>query len=239
MKIRGREAAPTRSDIAARLRIQMLAVDLDGTLVDSAPDLAHCLGEAVGTVGLAPPGEARTRSWIGDGIDALISRALAGGGADDADAKLHAAVLDTFNACYRRNLFTRSRLYSSAAETLAVLGRRGIRLCCVTNKRLVFADALLRAAGIRTPFEFVIGGDSVAAKKPDPLPLTEAAARAGVEPARAAMVGDSHHDFHAAKAAGFRFIWAAYGYCAALDATPEDAVVTIERFSALPDVLAD
>lgn len=215
------------------LRVELLAIDLDGTLVDSAPDLAHCLDRAMQSCGLPAPGEARTRRWIGDGITALVARGLAGSGGDPEDAALQRDALAAFMACYRENLFVRSRLYPEAAATLTELSRRGIRLCCITNKLHELAEAVLQSAGIRQQFEFVLGGDSLAEKKPSPLPLTTAAQRTGVAPARAAMVGDSHHDFHAARAAGFKFIWAVYGYGGALDAKPDDAVVPIERFSAL------
>lgn len=189
------------------------------------------------TVGVAAPDDQRARSWIGDGVEMLVARGLTGGGANAADAALRAAALGAFMGCYRENLFVRSRLYPDAAATLTTLRNRGVRLCCITNKLEELADAVLRAAGIRESFEFVLGGDSLAEKKPSPLQLTTAAHRTGIEPARAAMVGDSHHDFHAARAAGFKFIWATYGYGTAIDAEPADAVVPIERFSALTAIV--
>lgn len=214
-------------------RIGLLAVDLDGTLIDSAPDLAHCVGLALESVGFDAPGERRTRSWIGDGVETLIARALAHAGVDENDAETFAAAFATFTECYRRSLYVRSTLYPDVAETLATLSDRGVRLCCVTNKRHALADEILRQAGIRDRFEFVIGGDSLPHKKPSPVPLESAARRCGVSAADAAMVGDSYHDFHAARDAGFAFFWAAYGYCAQIDAEPADAVTVIHGFAAL------
>ncbi len=203
-------------------RIELLAVDLDGTLVDSAPDIAHCLDEALVAVGYPAPGEARTRSWIGDGLEMLIARALAHaiGTSSAANRKpgrsgnddLHRTALTAFLEHYASNLFVRSRLYPGVEPTLDAFRARGVRLCCITNKRHAFADPLLTQAGIRDRFELVLGGDSLAAKKPNPLPLEVAASTLGVEPRAATLVGDSHQDLGAARSAGYGFVFAAYGY---------------------------
>jgi len=213
-------------------RLRLLAVDLDGTLVDSAPDLAHCVDEAMLGAGVAPPGEALTRTWIGDGIETLLRKAFEHRGAAAGTREFDAA-LAAFSACYRENLFVRSRLYDGVRETLAELEARGVALACVTNKRLEFAEALLTAAGIRGRFASVIGGDSLPEKKPSPMPLAAAARESGVTAAQAAMVGDSHHDHDAAAAAGFAFVWASYGYCSRIDARPDAPFATIRAFAEL------
>jgi phosphoglycolate phosphatase len=213
--------------------IKLLAVDLDGTLVDSAPDIAHCLGSALAAVGVEPPGESRTRRWIGDGLETLIARALANAATDAGSGRdRQRAALDAFLDCYRHNLFVRSRLYPDAAETLAALRRRGLKLCCITNKRLAFSEELLRHAKVRDHFELVLGGDSLADKKPSPAPLLAAAETLAVAPAAAAIVGDSHQDLRAARAAGYSFIWAAYGY-GKVDETELGSAARIARFSDL------
>ncbi|HET7609229.1 MAG TPA: HAD hydrolase-like protein, partial [Gammaproteobacteria bacterium] len=103
--------------------LKLLALDLDGTLVDSAPDIAHCLGRALEAIGLSAPGEARTRVWIGDGLETLLKRAIAHGGGErepTASGKTrHQTALAAFLECYRDNLFVRSRLYPGVKETLA------------------------------------------------------------------------------------------------------------------------
>lgn len=221
--------------------VRLLAVDLDGTLVDSAPDLNYCLGFALESVALPRPSEAQTRSWIGDGIEELIRRALANAARDHATSstapETFKEAFASFSACYEKNLFTRSRLYPRVAETLDALRERGIRLCCITNKRIGFARGLLEQAGIIDRFELVLGGDSLAQKKPSPLQLHAAAEQLAVRSSSAALAGDSFHDFHAAKAADWSFIWARYGYCARIDAGPGDAVVEIEEFSELIHLL--
>jgi phosphoglycolate phosphatase len=220
--------------------VELLAIDLDGTLVDSAPDIAHCLGLALEAVGLAQPGEARTRAWIGDGLETLIARAIAQGARHgesvvSGEAR-HQAALAAFLTCYADNLFVRSRLYPDVPATLDALRTRGLRLCCVTNKRYSFSQELLVQAGIRDRFELLLGGDSLAEKKPSPLPLKVAAETFGVAPNAAVLVGDSHQDLRAARAAGYGFVLAAYGY-GKIDETELAASPRIRTFADLPAAL--
>jgi phosphoglycolate phosphatase len=218
---------------------KLLAIDLDGTLVDSAPDIAHCLGLALEAIGHAPPGEARTRVWIGDGLETLIARALAHGSSAEprvSGEARHKAALAAFLACYRDNLFVRSRLYPSVRETLDALRASGFRLCCITNKRYSFSDELLVKAGIRDYFEILLGGDSLAEKKPSPLQLKFAAETLGISPSAATLVGDSHQDLRAARAAGFGFVLASFGY-GKIDETELGASPRIRAFADLPSAL--
>ena len=218
-------------------QVKLLAIDLDGTLVDSAPDIAHCLGSALEAIGYAPPGEARTRVWIGDGLETLIARAITHAGGTQGESAesgegRHSAALNAFLACYRSNLFVRSRLYPDVLATLDTLRTRGFRLCCITNKRHAFSEELLVKAGIRDRFELLLGGDSVAEKKPSPMPLTVAAETLGIAPNEATLVGDSHQDLRAARAAGFGFVLASYGY-GKIDETEIGAAPRIRRFAEL------
>ena len=219
---------------------KLLAIDLDGTLVDSAPDIAHCLGRALEAIGYAPPGEARTRVWIGDGLETLISRAIAHGGGEReptlSGETRHKAALAAFLACYRDNLFVRSRLYPSVKETLDALRARGFMLCCVTNKRYAFSHELLVEAGIRDYFDPLLGGDSLPEKKPSPLQLKVAAEALGVAPSAAVLVGDSHQDLRAARAAGYGFVLASYGY-GKIDETELGGSPRIRSFADLPAAL--
>jgi phosphoglycolate phosphatase len=197
-------------------KVKLLAIDLDGTLVDSAPDIAHCIGRALEAVGLTPPGEALTRVWIGDGLETLIARAIGHAvtarGPSTAREPRHEVALAAFLTCYRDNLFVRSRLYPEVVATLDALRAHGIRLCCITNKRQSFSERLLAYAGIRDHFELVLGGDALPEKKPSPLPLKVAAERLGILRAASTLVGDSHQDLRAARAAGWGFVLAGYGY---------------------------
>jgi len=219
---------------------KLLAIDLDGTLVDSAPDIAHCLGRALEAIGYAPPGEARARVWIGDGLETLLSRAIAHGGGEreptvSGEAR-HQAALAAFLDCYRDNLFVRSRLYPGVQATLDALRARGLKLCCVTNKRYAFSHELLVEAGIRDYFDPLLGGDSLPEKKPSPLQLKVAAETLGVAPSAAVLVGDSHQDLRAARAAGYGFVLASYGY-GKIDETELGGSPRIRSFADLPAAL--
>jgi phosphoglycolate phosphatase len=201
----------------SKRKVKLLAIDLDGTLVDSAPDIAHCLGRALEAQGLTPPGEALTRAWIGDGLETLIARAIghavsARGASAAVREPRHEVALAAFLTCYRDNLFVRSRLYPEVVATLDALRAHGIRLCCITNKRQSFSERLLAYADIRDRFELVLGGDALPEKKPSPLPLKVAAERLRIRAAASSLVGDSHQDLRAARAAGYGFVLASYGY---------------------------
>ena len=222
-------------------KLELLALDLDGTLVDSAPDIAHCLGAALEAIGYPQPGEARTRAWIGDGLETLIARAIAHSGARhgsplNGEAR-HKAALAAFLACYAENLFVRSRLYPGVRSTLDALRADGYRLCCITNKRYSFSQELLVQAEIRDHFELLVGGDSLAEKKPSPLPLSVAAETLGVAAGAAVLVGDSHQDLRAARSAGFGFVLASYGY-GKIDETELGASPRIRGFDELPGSIA-
>lgn len=219
--------------------LRLLAADLDGTLVDSAPDLNHCLGVALASVGLPRPTEAATRSWIGDGVEVLIQRALEHAASDGHPEPTFRAAHSAFAACYAQNLFERSRLYPRVLETLDALASRGVRLCCVTNKRLAFANGVLERAGLADRFELVLGGDSLPRKKPSPAQLEAASERTGIAPAAAALVGDSHHDFAAARAGGWAFIWARYGYCPRIDFEQGEPLAAIDAFAELDELLKE
>jgi phosphoglycolate phosphatase len=221
-------------------KVELLAIDLDGTLVDSAPDIAHCLGVALEAIGCPQPGEARTRVWIGDGLETLIARAIAQAGSTTKSAPFgeerHKAALAAFLTCYADNLFVRSRLYPGVVETLDTLLAAGVRLCCITNKRYAFSQELLVQAGIRERFELLLGGDSLAEKKPSPLPLRVAAETLGVPAKAATLVGDSHQDLRAARAAGYGFVLASFGY-GKVDETELGPTPRIRSFTELPAAL--
>ena len=190
----------------------MILIDLDGTLVDSVPDLAYCVDEMMARLGRPPHGEAAVRNWVGNGVERLVRRALTGeldGEPSDADFdRAHPVFLDL----YAENTSKRSGLYPRVREGLDYLLTNGYRLGCVTNKAAQFTLPLLRDLGVLDAFGLVVSGDTLPEKKPHPAPLLHAAAHFGVEPSQALMIGDSVSDVKAARAAGFRIICMSYGY---------------------------
>ena len=206
---------------------EMILIDVDGTLVDSVPDLAYCVDRMMQQLGREPRGENRVRDWVGNGVERLVRRALVGaleGEPDDADFE---RAYPLFMALYADNTSKRSFLYPGVREGLDKLKSAGYRLGCVTNKAGQFTEPLLKDLGVFDDFSIVISGDTLAKKKPDPAPLLHAAEYFGCDPAKAMMIGDSVSDVAAARAAGFQIICMSYGYNHGVDireAKP-DAVV--------------
>ena len=194
------------------MRPKMILIDVDGTLVDSVPDLAYCVDAMMGRLGRPPHGEAKVRNWVGNGVERLVRRALIGqleGEPDEADFQ---RAYPIFLELYRDNTSRRSQLFPGVRDGLDWLQAAGYRLGCVTNKAAQFTEPLLRDLGVRDSFEIVISGDTLPRSKPDPLPLLHAADFFGVVPAEALMIGDSVSDVKAARAAGFRIFCMSYGY---------------------------
>ncbi len=184
-----------------------LVLDLDGTLVDSVPDLAASLSRIAAARGIAPFTDAEVTPMVGDGAAALLRRAwrARGRAADDADLR---DFLDDYGA----NAAVLTRPYPDADATLRAMRADGWRLAVCTNKPSAPARALLQALGLADLFAAVGGGDSFSARKPDPAHLLATVAAAGGEPGRAVMVGNHVNDISAATAAGMPCIFAAWGY---------------------------
>ena len=191
---------------------QMVLIDLDGTLIDSVPDLAYCVDALMSQLGLPPRGEAKVRQWVGNGIERLVKRALLDQLDGEPDPALLAKALPIYFELYKDNLSKRSRLYPGVKEGLQFLLDAGYKLGCITNKAAAFTEPLLKDLGIYDYFQIVVSGDTLPVKKPDPLPLLHAARFFKVDPSHALMVGDSISDVKAARAAGFQVICMSYGY---------------------------
>jgi len=191
---------------------EMVLFDLDGTLVDSVPDLAFCVSETLAQLGRAPQPEAKVREWVGNGVERLVKRALIGQLDGEPDAELYARAEPLFMDLYAENSSRRSVLYPGVREGLDYLKGAGYRLACVTNKAARFTGPLLEALGLAPYFELVVAGDTLPQKKPAPEPLLYAADFFKVSPEHALMVGDSVNDVKAARAAGFTIACVPYGY---------------------------
>lgn len=221
-----------------KLEAEALLFDLDGTLVDSLPDLAFALDAAMVALGREAPGEAATRSWIGNGAARLIHRALTRQQNKDAPSDLFEQAYAHFESVYSANLARRTRPYPLVLETLATLKERGYRLACVTNKSHLFTRPLLDSLGMTAGFETLVCGDQVTHKKPQAEPLLLAAKQLNISISRCAMIGDSMNDIGAAQAAGCASIAVRYGYHADLETLVTQADVSVASFHELMNALA-
>jgi phosphoglycolate phosphatase len=191
---------------------EMILIDVDGTLIDSVPDLAFCVDEMMRQLGRPLHGEAAVRNWVGNGVERLVERALTGqldGKPDPADFE---RAYPVFLELYAENTSRRSCLYPGVQEALHLLKANGYPLGCVTNKAAQFTEPLLADLGVADYFSVIISGDTLPVKKPDPAPLLHAAAHFGVAPETCLMIGDSVSDVQAARAAGFQIVCLSYGY---------------------------
>ena len=216
---------------------EMVLIDVDGTLVDSVPDLAYCVDEMMKALGMPVHGEARVREWVGNGVERLIRRALIGQLDGEPDEALFAKACPNFMALYAENTSKRSKLYPGVNEGLAYLKAEGYKLGCVTNKAEQFTVPLLTDLGVAGYFEIIISGDTLPVKKPDPGPLLHAAKFFGVKPQHALMIGDSVSDVKAARAADFQILCMSYGYNHGVDIREANPDVVIDSMAELPAIL--
>ncbi|PLY14370.1 MAG: phosphoglycolate phosphatase [Sedimenticola sp.] len=217
-------------------RPKLILIDLDGTLVDSVPDLAYCVDEMMKQIDRPDHGETEVRNWVGNGVERLVRRALIGKLDGEPTDKDFDRAYPIFLELYDRHNGEKSRLYPGVREGIDYLKTTGIHLGCVTNKAEQFTVPLLKALGIYDDFEIVISGDTLPKKKPDPLPLLHAAKHFGIQPSEALMLGDSISDVKAARAAGFSIFCMSYGYNHGVDireAEPDAVMDSMTEISGL------
>jgi len=191
---------------------EMILIDVDGTLVDSVPDLHYCVDEMMKALGMPLRGEAKVRTWVGNGVERLTRRALIDSLDGEPDEALFQKAYPIFLELYAENTSKRSRLYPGVLEGLDMMQAAGYKLGCVTNKVAQFTIPLLKDLGVYDHFAIVVSGDTLPEKKPHPRPLLHAAEFFGVKPEKALMLGDSVSDVKAARAAGFQIVCMSYGY---------------------------
>ncbi len=216
---------------------KLIMIDVDGTLVDSVPDLAYCIDEMMQKLGLQKWGETKVRHWVGNGIPKLVERALTG----ELEGRPIKDVFDIaypiFLDLYEDNTAQRSYLYDGVREGLDYLKSQGYQLGCVTNKSEQFTHPLLKVLGIFNDFKIIISGDTLAKRKPDPMPLLYCAEHFNLKPEECLMLGDSVSDVKAARAAGFDIICMSYGYNHGNDIADENPDLVIDSMSQLSDHL--
>jgi len=216
-------------------RPHLVLFDLDGTLVDSVPDLAYCVDTMLRELGLPGATEEEVRHWVGNGAERLVKRALTQTMDDepsdlDQYERAYARLLDL----YAEHTDELSRLYPGAREGLDYVNALGCPIGCVTNKAERFTIPLLKSLGIYDDFHMIIGGDTLPAKKPDPFPLLFCAEQYKANPKHSVMVGDSVNDVQAARAAGFRILCVSYGYNHGNDIGDEGPDAVMHSLADLP-----
>jgi phosphoglycolate phosphatase len=215
---------------------KLVLIDVDGTLVDSVPDLAYCIDALMDRLGLPVRGEAAVRNWVGNGVERLVKRALVNDLDAEPDTALYEQALPVFLELYADNTSKRSQLYPGVREGLDFLSQGPYRVGSVTNKAARFTEPLLEHLGIVDRFEIVISGDTLPRKKPDPLPLLHAAKTLGVAPEDSLMIGDSQSDVKAARAAGFQIVCMSYGYNHGEDIRNYDPDAVVDSMAELPSL---
>lgn len=193
------------------LSISAILIDLDGTLLHTAPELAESANRMLRDMGRVPVSQNLLMSYIGNGISWLVKRALTGDMHAEPDAALYDRALPIFEKHYTE-LLLQSKPFEGVLAGLDEMRAAGFRLGCITNKVARYTEPLLKGIGMADYFEIVLSGDSLPEKKPHPMPLLHAAKFFGVPVEQVLLIGDSLNDTIAARAAGCPVVCVPYGY---------------------------
>jgi phosphoglycolate phosphatase len=214
----GQRLASSRpAGVNEKFDVSAVAIDLDGTLLDTLPDITEAADRMLAELGRPPAGPEIVRGYIGNGIARLTKRLLTGLPEGEPQPELFELALDSFERHYRATFKRSSRPYPGVIPGLQRMRAARLRLACVTNKSASFTLPLLEATGLSEYFERVVSGDSLPKKKPDPMPLLHVAGQFALAPARLLVIGDSDNDTSAARSAGCPVLCVSYGYSGARD----------------------
>ncbi len=194
------------------LPAKAIVFDLDGTLLDTLPDLARAANLMLVDLGRPQVDTPQVRAYIGDGVVRLVKRVLTGDWEREPDPALLERALPIFNQHYGEGVAVESRPFPGVVEGLDAFRKRGFSLGCVTNKPEAFTLPLLEQTGLASHFDLVLSGDLLPRKKPDPMPVTYACGFFGARPEQVVLVGDAGNDCAAAHAAGCAAVGVSYGY---------------------------
>ena len=220
------------------MRVEAVCIDLDGTLLDTIPDLAEAANAMLRDLDVAPLPLESIRRFVGKGAEVLIQRTLdaAGVAAPPGDHGYETA-RSRFFANYRRLNGSAAAIYDGVRDGLDGLAALDLKLACVTNKPFEFIAPLLQRFDIERYFDFAIGGDSLPFKKPHPGQLIEACRRWSLPPSRVLAVGDSINDAEAARAAGMPVYLVPYGYNEGRSVESADVDGIVASLSELPSLI--
>lgn len=219
------------------LAVKVVIIDLDGTLIDTAPDIAASANDMLHELGMSTVDHETVATWIGNGASRLVKRALTGDMDGEPDPTLYERAYTLFFKHYAERVSRESRPYPGVPGALADLRDGGFQLACITNKPQAFTLPLLKDLGLRDYFELVVSGDSLPARKPDPLPLLHTCEQFGVTPGQGVLVGDSANDTRAARAAGMPVICVTYGYNQGIDIRDLEPDAVIDSLDELPNYI--
>jgi phosphoglycolate phosphatase len=219
------------------LAVKMVMIDLDGTLIHTAPDLAACANRMLCDLGRSEWPIEKVMTWIGNGVPRLVKRALTGEMQAEPKEALFDKALALFQRHYGAHVSDLSRPYPGVAEGLERLKAQGFSLACITNKAGAFTLPLLKNLDLHNYFRLVLSGDSLPRKKPDPLPLMHACRHFGITPEHGVLVGDSSNDVQAARAAGMPVICVTYGYNHGHDIRDSHPDAAVDSLAEVPQYL--
>jgi phosphoglycolate phosphatase len=215
-----------------------VALDLDGTLLDTLPDIAAAADCMLHEIGRAPAGAEVVRNYIGNGIPRLVKRLLTGRIDGEPDPALYERGLASFQRHYRDTFLRHPLPFPGVREGLECMRLSGLKLACATNKAAAYTLPLLERAQLSGYFDLVVSGDTLPAKKPDPLPLLHIAERLDTAPARLLVIGDSDNDTQAARAAGCPVACVPYGYRGGKDVRELDCDAIVQSLVQACELIA-
>lgn len=213
------------------VKVRGIIFDLDGTLVDSAPDIGNAANRMLETLGEEPASREQIQTWIGNGLPKLVKRALTKEFDGEPDPGLFERAFPILMDHYQRDVCVDSYMFEGVPETLKTLHEQGYLMGCVTNKAACCTLPLLNQLGIDRYFTSIVSGDTCAHKKPHPEPLLFGIREMELEPGDCALVGDSAHDIHAARAANIPVIAVNYGYNQGVDLRTENPLALVDHFA--------
>ena len=218
---------------------EVLIFDLDGTLIDSVPDLALSINQMLKALNITPYPTDVVRSWVGNGALVLTQRALSGN--IDVSPELDSAFVDNaltiFLDFYAQNVCVDTTVYPHVRNTLETLHTSGFKLVIVTNKPEQFVRPILKKLELDHFFNMIVGGDTLPERKPHPMQLQHVCETLSVSPANCVMIGDSKNDIHAAIATNMESIGLTYGYNHGEDINSQGATIVLDDFADILDTL--
>lgn len=215
-----------------------IAIDLDGTLVDTAPDLCGALNHVLQLKELAPVPLNEIRHMVGHGAKAMIRQGLSWNGVGVDERQIEDTLWPAFIDFYTAHICDQSRVFPGAIEAMETLASRGAKLAICTNKAQGLAENVLDSLDLTTRMAAIVGADTASSKKPNAAHLYETIQAAGGTSERALLIGDSDTDERAARNAELPFIFVSFGY-GELTPDPLPSVITVHDWSRVPTVVSE